>query len=90
MTRVGAVTDKEDLRGLVASFLYDSLCGRELIVVDDSAAAPLSAARAKAPVAPRVPSALDASKLCSMLGRSAPLLAQNNLIVQCFLAWIPG
>ncbi len=81
LKRAGAVTDKEDLRGLVASFLYDSLCGRELIVVDDSAAAPSSAARSKAPIAPRVPSALDASKLCSMLGRSAHLLAPNKPVV---------
>ncbi len=81
LKRAGAVTDKEDLRGLVASFLYDSLCGRELIVVDDSAAAPSSAARSKAPIAPRAPSALDASKLCSMLGRSAHLLAPNKPVV---------
>ena len=64
-----AVLDKADMHDHVATFLHDPMVGRELIIVD--AAASMPAARGKAPAPRPPPSALDAAKLCTMLGRSA-------------------
>ena len=61
--------DKADMHDHVATFLYDPMVGRELIIVDAAASVP--AARGKAPAPRPPPSALDTAKLCTMLGRSA-------------------
>ena len=62
------VLDKGEVHDQAATFLYDPMIGRELIILDSAAC--VLAARGRA-AAPRPPSALDAAKLCSMLGRSA-------------------
>ena len=64
-----AVPDKGDMHDHVATFLYNPMVGRELIIVDAAASVP--AARGKAPAPRPPPSALDTAKLCTMLGRSA-------------------
>ena len=67
--RPHAVLDKGDMHDHVATFLYDPMVGRELVIVDAAASVP--AARGKAPAPRPPPSALDTAKLCCMLGRSA-------------------